>query len=211
MLRHGRRYLISHSGCATTFLGAVLFIAGCADSTIELRKELLESQDNLQTCQEQLVDLNNRLVENQQRIEALTNLGPERIEHLYLVQRVQIGRRSGGISTDDLPGDEAIRIYIEPIDQFGHVIKSPGRLTVRLFDLLAPDNTLIGATTYNAPQLGDLWVAGFTGQYYVLSCPWTRPPSGQEVTVQIQFTEYLTGKTFTDQRVVPIRHGVDPS
>ena len=38
----------------------------------------------------------------------------------------------------------------------------------------------------------------FLGFHYILECPWKTIPRNGEITVRVEFTDYLTGKTHHD-------------
>lgn len=192
---------MTRSAAWAMLIGTAL-LSGCADKTVDIRRELISTRDDLGQSQRRIVELQSQLEQCQNQVQTLTNLGDERLQDVYLVQRVEIGRRSSGVSTDDQEGDDALRVYVEPIDQFGHVIKAAGAITVRLFDLAAPPDTLIGECVLTPKEAGSLWTGSFTGSYFMLTCPWNRPPTVDEITVRVEFTDYATGKTFTAQRVV---------
>src|SRR4029453_13933546 len=48
-----------------------------------------------------------------------------------MVKEVQLGRGTGGLDQDGLPGDEALLIVLVPKDVDGSAIKAPGNLVVQ--------------------------------------------------------------------------------
>ena len=83
------------------------------------------------------------------QIETLQQLGDKRIDALPRVERIELGSHTGGIDTDGKPGHDAIKVFLKPIDADGSVIKAPGAVTVRLFDLSADENeNLFGCHGY---------------------------------------------------------------
>lgn len=143
------------------------------------------------------------------QIAQLQNLGDKRLEKLYYVTGLEMGRRSGGIDTDGKTGDDAVIVYLQPVDQYGHVIKAAGEVTLQLFDLAnTPAENLIGEFRWSLDELGSTWAGGFLGNsQFSLPCPWppNRPPAHEQVTIRATFTDYLTGKAFTAQKAVTVR------
>src|SRR5438046_2209270 len=60
---------------------------------------------------------------------------PEQASQLYTLKQITLGRGTGGYDNDDLPGDEALQVVIEPRDGDGHTIKVPGSVHVDAFEI----------------------------------------------------------------------------
>ena len=181
---------------------AALVNAGCQQQTLrqsdQTRKDLQKLRDENRALQQTLTD-------QQQQIRLLQALGEKRLETLFTVQRIELGRYTGGANFDDIAGDDGIKVFLKPIDQHGSVIKAPGSVQIQLFDLAKPDN-LIGLYEWSAETIAEHWSSGFMAYHYSFECPWKAdPPSHNEITVRVQFTDYLTGKTFTAQKLCRIK------
>jgi len=189
-------------------LAAVAMTAGCLErESIEPEgPSRVDLQAEVRKQAEQIGELEQTVAAQREQIDTLQQLGGEkRLEKLYYPVRVEIGRYTGGVDTDGAPGDDAVRVYLRPIDQDGHAIKAAGRVKVQLFDLAAaPERNLLFECTYDELQVRRCWSGGFMAYHYTFECPWKSPPPHNELTVRVEFTDYLTGKTFSNQKVVTV-------
>lgn len=143
---------------------------------------------------------------NRKQIESLLDLGDKRLEKLYPVTALKLGSHTGGIDQDGRPGHDAVKVFLEPIDQDGNVIKAAGEVTIQLFDLAAKD-TLVAQYAFGVDEVRKHWSSGFLAYHYSFVCPWpqARPPQHDQITVRVVFRDYLTGKQFTAQSDKPCR------
>jgi len=184
--------------------------AGCERQQLpDDGKTLADARSSAARLEQENRRLRAELTARRRQVQTLQALGDKRLEKLYHVERISLGRFTGGVDLDGVSGDDAIRVYVEPIDQDGSVIKAAGEVKVQLFDLAAgPAKNLVAEFTFPVEQLSKRWFAGLGGSHFSLDCPWpagpaglTRPPAHSEITVRVQFTEYLTGKVFTAQKL----------
>ena len=191
-------------------LPAVLtaLVGGCQDDTarrIELRDELIAAQNQVEDLQEENLDLRQQITAQQQAIQDLRQLGQDRLEHLFVVDKIELGNYTAAANLDDKPGDDGVRVRFTPHDKYGSPLKAAGSIRIQLFDLTeAGEKPLIGQCKVPVEQAADHW-AGHFGQYhYTTSCAWDRPPQKDELTVRVEFVDYLTGKAFSAQKVVKV-------
>ncbi|MCC6422743.1 MAG: hypothetical protein IT447_04640 [Phycisphaerales bacterium] len=183
--------------------------AGCSQpnrANIELRKQN-------QALATQIEDLN-RLHEADQatirgfeaHVTTQPTLPRERLASLYTVHGLSFGRLTGGADLDaGRPGDEAIKVYIGPMDQQGDVLKSAGSFVIELFDLEQADRPLLGKWEFSTQQAAKNWFGQSLLYQYILTCPWQRVPEHQKLLVRVSFTDELTGRVFVDQRDITIK------
>jgi len=147
-----------------------------------------------------------RVAEQSEQIGSLQALGDKRLDKLFHVTRIELGRYTGGIDIDKRPGHDGVRVYVKPIDQHGSTLKAAGSVTVQIYDLALPaEKTLIGTYTWTVGQAAKMWKSGFVAYQYSLTCPWkTAPPKHRDLTVRVTFLDYLTGKTFTAQKLCKV-------
>ena len=128
------------------------------------------------------------------------------IERLFFVKRIEVGGNSTGINTEGAQGDNAVKVFVTPYDQYDSTLKAAGELTIQLYDLsLPPERNLIGQCIIGVDKIHDYWTNGLFAQYYIVPCAWKTSPKQDSVTVRVVFTDYLTGRSFTDQRVVKVQ------
>jgi hypothetical protein len=186
-----------------------LVLAGCGatDPSIPVRRDLIEANSKIDHLAADNLALQNQLRARDEQIAALQALGAgKRIEKLYTVKRIEIGDRSGGVGLDDKPGDSGVKVYLEPIDQYGSSIKAPGDVTVELYDLAAaPGENLLCSFRFGVEEVGKKWINGFLTQQYVFECPWDKnPPRHNQITIRVNFIDYLTGQSFAEQKAVKV-------
>jgi hypothetical protein len=119
---------------------------------------------------------------------------------------VQIGTYSCGISVEGKPGDAGVKVFLEPVDQFGSTLKAAGDVKVEIYDLATPPpQNLLHTCRYSVDEIGGKWINGFLTQYFVFECLWGQNiPQHRDLTVRVVFTDYLTGNEFSDQKVIQV-------
>src|SRR5262245_8147624 len=73
---------------------------------------------------------NHALLREMDALHKGSKLLPEQAAQIFGVKRIVLGRGTGGQDDDGLPGDEALRVLLEPRDEADHTIKAPGTLQV---------------------------------------------------------------------------------
>lgn len=194
-----------------TVMTACIMLAACTaptPATGPTADELTE----IETLRTTDARLREQLAQRDRQIATLQALGEKRLGQLYTVKRIRLGMSTGGTDTDAKPGDDAIKVVIEPIDQHGSVIKTAGQVKVQVFDLAAPKaKNLLAESSHDPNTVTKHWVSGFMGGYFTFTCPLPAPPDHSELTVRAEFVEYLTGKTFTAQKVVKVDLPAEPT
>lgn len=178
---------------------AVALVVGCNGVQPPAKTAAQLQQENVQ-FQHEIVALRQAAAARDKQIETLQALGDKRLDLLYHVTGVQLGRYTGGIDLDDKPGHDGVRVYLTPRDQHGHAIKAAGKVKIQLFDLAdKPAENLVGTFEFPVDQVAKHWAGGFITNHYKFDCHWKSPPANPDITVRVEFTDYLTGKTFADQ------------
>ncbi len=193
--------------------GLLAILAGGCEATVSkakfdrLNQQWLDALRDNSDLTRRNAQLHETIRRQNEQIVTLQALGDKRLDKLFHVSSIEIGRHSGGVNTDGRVGDDVVKVYLQPIDQFGHVIKAAGEATVQLFDLAEPPpQNLIGEYHWPVDELGKQWAGGFVGSsQFTLTCPWPAgPPAHDQITIRAVFVDYLTGRTFTAQKVVKI-------
>lgn len=167
--------------------------------------QLLDARDRLEASRKEVAELKRQLAGRDEKIRTLRRLGPKRLEHLFHVKSVRLGRYTGGAEMDDRPGNDGIKVFCTPIDQHGSGLKAAGTVTVQLFDLAeAPAQSKIFEKTWPVETIHKAWSGGLFGGHYALDCRWSAPPAHDEITVRVQFLDYLTGNRFTVQKLCKV-------
>ncbi|HUS90816.1 MAG TPA: hypothetical protein VM695_03160 [Phycisphaerae bacterium] len=135
----------------------------------------------------------------------LRGIQDTRMEKLNAVQRIGLGSATGGVDLDGAPGDDGVKVVVNPVDQHGSVIKAAGTVTIQLFDLAAdPNANLLAKAAYDVDETARHWASGFVAHYYSFTCRWGKPPAHEELTLRVTFLDYLSGKEHVAQDVVKV-------
>jgi hypothetical protein len=206
---------MTRCGAAATagVLALAALLAGCADDgALDAAAERDKALERVRQLERELAAAQQHLAERDKQVANLLHLGDKRMEKLYVVQRIRLGRATGGVDVDKKPGDDAIKVYVEPIDQHGSVLKAPAEVAIRLFDLAADANsTLISEHRFEVDETAAAWSSGFLAYHYRFTCPWKTPPKHGEITVRVEFLDYLTGKKHIAQKVCKIDLATGPT
>lgn len=143
------------------------------------------------------------------RLEASATTVPvlphERVSRLFTAHDLKLGRLTGGWDGNvSQPGDEGLQIYTVPTDQAGDEIKAAGSFVVEAFDLSKGDEVRLGRWEIPTEEASKKWLGNALQYGYIFELPWQTVPTGDEVTIRTTFTDELTGRAFTTQRVVKV-------
>jgi hypothetical protein len=184
--------------------------AGCKNAdtgtpglTIQVER-LSREKTRLQSQLEQSKTENERLKKQMETLAAL----PKDQRELWSIQRIEIGRLSDLHDKNKDGQKEKLVVYVQPIDQDGDTVKSPGEVQVQLWDLNKKGGQALLAEWHVGPdQLKKLWLTALLAGNYKLTFDvadkvelFKSAPGG--LTVKVAFTDYLTGKTFQEQKVI---------
>lgn len=171
-------------------------------ANIELRKRNQALEQQVAGLQQDLQAARARIVGMEQRTGTLATLPQDRLDALFTVHDVEIGRLTGGADLARDGGfDEGIKVYVTPRDSAGDALKATGRLVIRTFDLANPP-VLLGEWTFSPEQLKPLWVGFGLVRGFVIELPWKTVPQTPELVVRIEFEDALTGRIVTATRQV---------
>ena len=182
-------------------LAALVGLAGCAeknDQLLQLETENRQLQRQLRQTQQKLAQNQNTLIQKDQQISELLKLGPKRLEVLFQVEKIKLGRYTGGTNLDEKPGHDGVRVYLIPQDHAGRTVTASGSIDIDVFDLALKDHPLLMSYSFTPAKAKEHWRSGSLANHYNITCPWKDTlPSGNELTIRVSFGDYLTGKTFT--------------
>ena len=103
---------------------------------------------------------------------------------------VRFGRFTGGLDSDGKPGCERLRVFLEPLDAEGDVVKRAGALDLELLEAGAGEPRLLGRWAWSAGELAQAWLSGFGIYAYVLKLDWPAgpPAPGSRLILRGAFT-----------------------
>ncbi len=195
---------------------AIMATGGCEQPARPV--SLASHEKQLAQLRRDNAQLTEQIAEKNRQIETLQQLGDKRIDLLPAVERISLGKHTGPIDTDGKPGHDAIKVFLKPIDADGSVIKAAGSVKISLFDLSADESSdesvdekdvLIGQCNWPPEELSKQWSSGFIAYHYSLTCPLPHDAivAGvkKEITVRVEFVDYVTGKTHTAQKLCEVK------
>jgi hypothetical protein len=136
---------------------------------------------------------------------------PEVRGKLFGLDRIDLGRGTGGKDADRDGRDDGVQAVISPIDAEGDVLKCPGRVELQL--LQVADNgtkSPAGIWVIEDQDLRRQWRPGIFGTGYHVAVPFAAPPSGRRMRLVAKFTA-LDGRTFEAERDFNINLAPAPS
>jgi len=130
---------------------------------------------------------------------------PEVAASSFGLKRLTLGRGTGGLDDDRVPGDEALQVVLEPRDGDDAVIKAPGSASISALQI-SPEGLKTPISSWNVTpdELRRAWRSGLFTTGYVLVLPWQAPPTGEQVRVVVQF-KTADGRVFEADRDVRVR------
>jgi hypothetical protein len=145
--------------------------------------------------------------DQQKQVLQLQALGPGRLEKLFRVARIELSGYTAGYGGDEAGPDKGVRVLLNPVDDQGSVIKAAGDVTIQLYDLAAPPGAnRLAEHSFPVDVIGKYWFSGAMTNHYAFECPWSAaPPLHSQITVRAVFVDYLTGRSFTTQRLCSVR------
>jgi len=140
------------------------------------------------------------------QIQVLSGLSPQvRLENLYDLRKIRITRYTNLYDKDNNGRYEELIVYIKPFDAEGDIIKASGAVDVELWDLNAEDaQALLGRWHLDPAELKTMWFATLITINYrlVFDVSEIIDKFDRPLTVKVTFTDYLSGRVFTEQKVI---------
>ncbi len=196
--------------CVCLCLSAIsLLCPGCTgkpnQANIALRKQIQELESEISDLKSRHEADAATIRALEQRVETVPTLPKDRLDKLFTAHGIRFGRLTGGIELDSSkPGDEALKVYVVPIDQHNASIKAAGSFVVEAFDLSLPGDNRLGKWEFASEESAKHWVGDLMMYTYALPCPWQTSPQSGQLTVRVTFHDELTGREFTDQKVISV-------
>ncbi len=191
--------------CCSLFV--LIFAFGCESPGTREKssplQQLTEQKADLQKQLEQARTENDRL---KKQVSTLSGLPVDkRADAVYHLQAVKIGRFTNLFDKDKNGTKETLIVYVQPIDETGDSIKAAGAVDVQLWDLNKKESEALLAQWRAEPnEIKELWFDSIVASSYRLTFDVSAvvEKAENELTVKIAFTDYLSGRTFTDQKAV---------
>lgn len=210
-LRNHRSVTTISSVFRFAFCVLIFFVAGCqkADEGASLAVQIDELTLESSQLQEQIEQSQRENEQLKEQLQTLSGL-PEgvRLENMYSLERVKLGRLSGFFDKDKDGKREKLIVYVTPVDGEGDGIKATGSMNVQLWNLSKPeDQALLGEWDVPPGELKKVWFKTILAVNYRLTFDISDKVESfdEPLTAKVTFTDYLSGKVFKDQRVIKPR------
>jgi hypothetical protein len=202
---------------ATCWLALLPACGGCRNcDAVEAELRIREQQNQALHAKLRQTELNNMLLQRelfeQRTIVAPTpgpgawKLPPEVSGTSAGVQKITLGRLTGGHATNSGGGDDALQVVVEPRDVAGRVFKAAGDLQIVAQEITAEGTKRpLGTWEMPADQLATKWRSGLFGGGYDLTLAWKDWPTSPRLRVIARFTS--DGKTLEAERDITVRLG----
>jgi hypothetical protein len=188
--------------------GCLLAIAaGCESSRKKSPDEKIRllKQQNSQ-LQDQIKEAMEKNTQLQKRLNTLTAIKSQhRLDDIYNLKKVNIGGFTNISDKDKDSLYEKLIVYIQPLDTDGDIIKAIGSVEVQLWNLEKPQNqAMLGHWHVDADELRKFWISSFISTNYrlIFDLPEKIGQTDEPLTVRLIFIDYLTGKTFKQQKQI---------
>jgi outer membrane murein-binding lipoprotein Lpp len=206
-------------------LCGILFFAGCEEKKkintsaekpkVLSQKETQKSQKAAPASQKETKDANStrkltaEVEQLKKQLEGLMGINKQaRIEAISTITSIDVTSRSNLYDKNNDKKKEMLVVYLRPIDDMGDCIKAAGAAEVQLWNLSAESNdALLKSWKIEPKELRGKWSGSLLTSYYKLQFDVSDIPGGKEkdLTLKVQFTDYLTGKVLKAQRVINSR------
>lgn len=189
------------------FIMTLVALPACStDSRVaQLTREKQTLREEIQRLQHQNQQVKSELASSRQQVGNLSGLSEHRATDLFAPVSIEIASLSGGTNMDDRPGDDGITVHLKPRDADGQVVKVPGTIAVQLLDNsdLANPRVLALCEVREPGEIRTSWMGILGAHHYTIKCPFPRDavlPKSQKVTVNVSFTDFLTGRVLTTSK-----------
>ncbi|MSQ97192.1 MAG: hypothetical protein EXR98_21935 [Gemmataceae bacterium] len=165
--------------------------AGCRNKTDLVEAELRSRDRQYRESLEEQQRSEFRIMSLQREIEALrqgAKITPEQAAQTFGLKRIVLGRATGGLDSDGLPGEEMLQVVVEPRDGEEHSIKAPGSLQIIALEI-TPQGIKTPLCQWDIPpeQVRQSWKQGLLSTGYTLTLPWKTFPVTEQVRVVVRF------------------------
>lgn len=203
---------LARSSLFVVSLASLVFAFGCGSqpaekpTTAQQIQQLTEQKTSLQNQLEETRAENAQLLKQTESLSKLP--GEKRADAIYHIKSVKIGRFTNFYDDNDTAGAKGKKklvVYVEPLDETGDTVKAGGAVDVELWNLNKKENEArLTQWRVEPNELKTLWLNGMFSSSYRLSFDVAGivDKLDNPLTVKVNFTDYLSGMTFTEQFII---------
>ena len=121
------------------------------------------------------------------------------------LREIALGRGTGGVDDDAIPGDEYLMAVIVPTDDDKSAVKVQGTASIAAWES-GPDGVkrLIGTWELSPEQLRSTWKSGLLATGYFIPLQWQQFPTQSKLRVAVRLTT-TDGKVFEADRDISVK------
>jgi hypothetical protein len=199
--------------CTLALVATVLCASGCAPDPLSLEQRVTLMVYLNEQLQNENYELTRRIGElSGGDGSVVTRQGADRFTNAladdpFRAVKIKLHGLTAGIDLDGVAGTDGLRIIVQPVDSYDHVIKRAGAMEIEVFDLaIAGGDRRIGKWEFTVDQTAKQWVAGvFGASGYSFELPWPagKTPQHTRLTLMVRMTT-LDGRPLPAQTDVSI-------
>ncbi|MHC4468838.1 MAG: hypothetical protein ACYSUS_06625, partial [Planctomycetota bacterium] len=189
-------------------IALAMILVGCGSKTQRPWGTLKECEQENTKLLAQIQTLESNNTELTEQVNTLSTLdAAARLEALETLKKIRIGKRTGFYDKDDDGVQETLVVYLEPLDTAQDYIKAIGKVKIQLWDLDATSNEAKPAEwTLEPAELHPTWGGTIFAGYYRIKIPLENfSDQKKDYTLKVAFTDYLSGKVLSDQKVITVQ------
>jgi hypothetical protein len=175
------------------FLPLLFLSTGCrSNKTNKIEGELRSREEMYREAVEEQrrMEANNQALRMEiEALRAKEKVAPEIAPTVYGVKRIVLGRETGGVDQDKTPGDELLRVVVEPHDASDRAFKVPGSMQIYALEI-TPQGIKTPLCMWDiAPdKVQESWKDNLLSAGYTLTLPWKNLPIYENVRIIVRFT-----------------------
>ena len=184
---------------------AMILAAGCAGQPLSRGEKVEMLMARSARLEEELLATRQRLAE----LEGTGRPAPEAAKAAddpFRAVALRFGKYTGGLAADGRPGDQRLKVVLEPLDAEGDVVKRVGSLDLEAFELVGDKPRTLADWKWTREEFAKTWLSGLGLYAYVLKLDWPggKPPASERVLLRARFTT-LSGEVLSAEQEITLR------
>jgi hypothetical protein len=183
----------------------MILAAGCAGQPLSRGEKVEMLMARSARLEEELFATRQRLAE----LEGTGRPAPEAakaVEDPFRAVALRFGKFTGGLAADGQPGDQRLKVVLEPLDAEGDVVKRAGSLDLEAVELVGDKPRTLADWKWTRQEFAKTWLSGLGLYAYVLKLDWPggKPPASDRVLLRARFTT-LSGEVLSAEQEITLR------
>ncbi|HET6441022.1 MAG TPA: hypothetical protein VFH53_01495 [Phycisphaerae bacterium] len=201
---HTPRHAFAHAFAQLAAAAVLALAAGCQGP--------LSRDEKVEMLMTRSARLEEELLATRQRLAELEGTGrpaPEAakaVEDPFRAVALRFGKFTGGLAADGRPGDQRLKVVLEPLDAEGDVVKRAGSLDLEAVELVGGKPRTLAEWKWTRQEFAKTWLSGLGLHAYVLKLDWPggKPPASDRVLLRARFTT-LSGEVLSAEQEITLR------